>query len=67
MRKYVVHPGYVISKNDGQKHYVGFLQLVNLYKVNKDECIDASNFYDHSGDFIHLWPSSSGRYRLMKG
>lgn len=37
--KYVLCPGYVTSKNDGQRHYVGYHELTNLYGVELRECV----------------------------
>ena len=37
-QKYVVCPGKVTSKNDGQKHYIGPVQLMRLYGVDSREC-----------------------------
>ena len=36
--KYVICPGKVTSKTDGQRHYVGPMQLMRLYGVDPREC-----------------------------
>jgi len=36
--KYVICPGNVTSKTDGQRHYIGPMQLMNLYGVDQQEC-----------------------------
>jgi hypothetical protein len=36
--KYLVLGGYVISKNDGQKHYINCYRLMELYGVKKEYC-----------------------------
>ncbi|HXO86916.1 MAG TPA: hypothetical protein VN803_15445 [Gemmatimonadales bacterium] len=63
---FVVHPGRVISRNDGDKHYVGVAQLVELYGLRRGEYI-----VDH-GDGVrgadttklnHLFPMSGPDYR----
>lgn len=36
--KYVICPGEVISKTDGQTHYIGAMQLMHLYGVDLREC-----------------------------
>ena len=36
--EYLVFGGYVISKTDGQEHYVGTGQLLKLYQIFPDEC-----------------------------
>lgn len=71
--RYVLHPGHVISKEDGQRHYVDARALMFLYKVHADDCVDPSNLppFRHSDtsfkvddSIIHLYPQSSGDYRL---
>ncbi len=46
--KYVICPGYVTSKNDGQRHYISAKQLMRLYGVNPLECV----IYEP----VHWWP-----------
>jgi hypothetical protein len=63
--KYMLHPGYVISRYDGQKHYISYHRLIELYKLNPKECIDSS----HRGMGIrrsvwHLHPEYNGDYSL---
>jgi hypothetical protein len=36
--KYVICPGEVTSKTDGQRHYIGPMQLMRLYGVDPQEC-----------------------------
>lgn len=36
--KYVICPGNVISKSDGQRHYIGPMQLIQLYGLDPSEC-----------------------------
>lgn len=36
---YVLFPGYVISRTDGQRHWVGAEQLRRLYGVPARECV----------------------------
>lgn len=36
--KYLVCPGAVFSKNDGQEHFISAEQLIRLYKVNPKDC-----------------------------
>jgi hypothetical protein len=54
--KYVVCPGGVISKNDGQKHYIGPMQLIKLYGVDPREC----EIYEPA----EWWPTSY--YRMAE-
>jgi len=39
MKKYIICPGAVISKNDNQTHWVTSQQLLRLYNVKLSECI----------------------------
>ena len=69
MRKYAIHPGYVYSPFDGEKHFIGYNQLVILYKLKFPECIcwDRENPELFRGrnfnDFIHLYPRQNGIYK----
>lgn len=38
IKKYLVIGDYVISKSDGQRHYVTAKELVKLYGVKPSEC-----------------------------
>lgn len=68
MKKYVVVPGFVVSKSDGQKHYIGIAQLIRLYGVPASECCP-----DHAPDglssedkarLIYLRPQYDGNYSI---
>ena len=37
--KYVVYPGYVISKTDSDRHFIPSDYLMFLYGVKREECI----------------------------
>lgn len=37
--RYVLRPGYVTSRTDGQRHWVGAAQLRRLYGVPAAECV----------------------------
>lgn len=37
-KKYLIVPGYVISKMDGNKHYIPADNLIRLYQVDRNEC-----------------------------
>ena len=62
---FVLHPGPVESKSDGQTHYIEAWELAILYGVNVNEChvVDYKrpetyrgiDFSDKSR-FIHLYP-----------
>lgn len=36
--KYIIAPGWVVSKYDGERHYIGASRLVALYNVDPKEC-----------------------------
>ena len=66
--KYAVYPGYVTSRNDGQRHYIGFEKLCHLYGVPTKECVNMSDEAswrgrDRSG-YISLTPRRDGNYQL---
>ncbi|HBD93002.1 MAG TPA: hypothetical protein DC057_02390 [Spirochaetia bacterium] len=67
MKKYIIHPGYIVSKTDRQRHYIGVAQLIHLYRVNPKECIaNADDFYKgyNQADYIHLYPRFDGDYTI---
>ena len=37
--KYLICPGWVTSKTDGQRHHVGHRTLIMLYGVDPRECV----------------------------
>lgn len=39
MKKYLVIADYVISKNDGDRHFLNCYDLMMLYAVHGEECI----------------------------
>ena len=71
-RKYVLHPGHITNKNDGQSHYVSAARLADLYGVSLRDCISASTpeyMADHREylSATHLYPRYSGNYQLPGG
>ena len=63
--RYVLHPGYVVSKYDGQKHFISAMHLSSLYGISLRECVIAGrrDFIGKDGD-IHLHPRADGNYAL---
>lgn len=63
MKKYAIHPGWIISRNDGDRHFITFRQLCDLYDVDPKECFPWS---DGAGltesKYIHLYPRKDGNY-----
>lgn len=70
MKRYAVHPGYVMSKYDGQRHYVGFYELCRLYGVDPFLAVKWDFRYPQTylgrkrSDYIHLYPRERGDYDL---
>ena len=69
--RYVLLPGYITSKSDGQVHYINPLQLARLYGVNIKECrivyrdsVISMRSYNKTDDDIELYPRYDGDYRL---
>jgi hypothetical protein len=74
MRKlrFVVCPGYVTSRHDGQRHYVSALQLAGCYRLARDEfdvALDDEPWMRRAAQrdgLIPLFPRDDGRYALAK-
>ena len=70
---YAIHPGYVVSANDGDRHYIGADRLMFLYNVNPKDCNtwDITNPHTYRGkkwnEYIHLYPDKTGEYKIPKG
>lgn len=66
--KYVVFEWEITSKNDGQKHFINFRDLIKLYRVSLRECIRAKDFYERDGldlkDMKFLYLRNDGKYKL---
>lgn len=68
--KYIVVPGYVRSKTDGQDHYISAHQLISLYGVNPEDCIVVTGAGANSVtsfDKIVLKPNCEGNYKIPEG
>jgi len=73
--KYIICPGYVISKTDGQHHYIGAMRLIRLYGVDPRDCFIyepapwwPNYYYVDSGKYLagvrRLGPRYDGNYDL---
>ena len=65
--RFVLHPGPVISKNDGQEHYISSVQLARLHGLNMRDCVvikhnDPSYRKERYAHMVHLYPRSDGLY-----
>jgi hypothetical protein len=76
--KYVIVPGYVISRNDQQRHYVSAPRLADLYRVNFQECRVFTRTDNEAADraawkrfkdegYIFLRVDATGKYALPAG
>ena len=68
----ILCPGFVISKNDGDRHYIGAGKLARLYCVKIGDCLidDTANAGIHAilpeeGD-IRLFPRRDGDYPALQ-
>jgi len=63
--RYILHPDYVTSINDGDRHFISATQLAKLYGVNFHECVVIMDKWSErayrfqKGD-IHLYPDRNG-------
>jgi hypothetical protein len=68
VKKYAVHPGFVISRIDGDKHFINSAQLARLYELDSDEYIvwnerePRTYLGRREEDYIHLYPRYDGNY-----
>jgi hypothetical protein len=69
MKKYLCFGGNVISRHDGDRHYISARQLARLYQVPHNECVYIERGQDiplgYIGkDMIKLHPRPNGDYCL---
>lgn len=64
--KYVLYPGVVTSKYDGQRHFISAATLMRLYRVRPEECLiyDANEPKEKYQDLIPLSPKYNGNYEI---
>lgn len=68
-KRYLVCGGFVISKNDGQRHYVDARRVARLYHVDPVECHFVGSLGLHElslPDVVLLMPDSTGQYKLTQ-
>jgi hypothetical protein len=66
--RYVLCPGWIISKNDGGWHYISAAKLARCYGVNLRDCLielprKSRRFQAHE-KMVFLNPRFDGNYRL---
>ncbi len=69
-KKYVIFPGNVISPYDGDEHYISANKLIELYKVDRDECIIIHDEFEYAiyrkqiVGLTFLYPRTDGNYTI---
>jgi len=64
--RFVLYPGYVISRVDGDRHFINGSRLAALYGVDVRDCVYGDNpGYRPREHDIHLYPRSKGDYPLL--
>ena len=65
MTRYVLHPGYITSRSDGDRHFIGGPRLAQLYGVSVRDCVfgDMPDYREQPTD-VHLRPRFDGKYKL---
>jgi hypothetical protein len=68
MKKYCLHPGYVTSATDGDRHYIDAPRLAALYGVSMAECITVTGKELKPNKDVEqlkqLYPRFDGKYTL---
>lgn len=67
--KYLIKPGYVNSRSDGDEHYIGYAKLIQLYRVNPKECLMFEDeMRGYTAEFLDsltvLEPQYNGNYEV---
>lgn len=69
--KYLVIGDSVVSKSDGQLHYISPQELIRLYKVPRNQCILIADSRSDkllgldTSNLVTLRPRSDGNYQLI--
>jgi hypothetical protein len=65
-KHFLIVPNYVISRTDGQQHFISEHQLMRLYGVERRECVVSCCPQGHREEEGLLWlePSYEGDYSL---
>lgn len=64
--KYILCPGYVTSRNDGQRHYITAARLARLYGVRYQECL-IDDEVSHLTRGLHVLPGDVRLYPRYDG
>lgn len=64
--RYVLHPGWIVSPVDEQRHFISGQALARLYNVPFHECVFGDkDYFEQAGD-VHLYPRKNGDYSISK-
>ena len=65
--RYILHPGFIISASDGDRHYIGAAKLAKLYGLPLAKCIviTSPRYQEQDGD-VHLRPRYDGDYNIKE-
>lgn len=69
-RRYIVHPGWITSRADGDRHFIRAGQLIRLYGISINECLVCAHCQGRkmlpcmasTPGYVDLWPRYSGDY-----
>ena len=70
-QRFILHPGFVRSKTDGQQHFISASKLAELYRVDLRDCIvlapdnpEKGFGFEWKEDDVDLYPRTDGNYNL---
>ncbi len=64
--RYLLCPGYILSKYDGDTHFISAGQLKSLYGVHWQDCDIEKREIDHNRyRYIRLFPRYDGDYTKL--
>ena len=74
MKKYLVFQNEVVSKSDGDIHFISAIKLMELYNVKPKNCIIIRTEQDrivhnhdiHNSKLIKLFPKFNGDYSIPR-
>ena len=65
--RFVLFPGFVTSKNDGDRHYIGECQLRYLYCIRRSaRCVTFREGMELNKDDIICRPRYDGKYPVFQ-
>lgn len=69
-KKVILCPNFVVSRNDGERHFIGAWRLAQLYHVLPTDSVKTYDGRHHfmpldqqqREGWIELWPRNDGKY-----